>query len=170
MTPLLVSHLLAALVALPLGGYQLFRPTKGDPRHVLLGRVWVGLMLWVAITSYWIRDIRDGQLSLLHILSTVTLVTITLGVLSARRGNVAAHRGNMRGSWLGLCGAFIGAVAVPDRVIPTFVLTRPVDAALATVLLILLTVALVRLGAVLTRRPPLSVREPRTARSGGRRL
>lgn len=31
MTPLLVSHLLAALIALPLGGYQLFRPTKGVP-------------------------------------------------------------------------------------------------------------------------------------------
>lgn len=153
MTPLLLSHLVAALVALPLGGYQLFRPTKGDPQHVLLGRVWAGLMLWVAITSYWIRDIRDGEFSLLHILSTVTLVTVTLGVVSARRGNIAAHRGNMRGSWLGLCGAFIGAVAVPDRVIPTFVVTRPMDAALALVLLVGLTVALIRIGALLTREP-----------------
>lgn len=151
MSLLLLSHLLAALVALPLGGYQLFRPTKGDEQHVLLGRVWGGLMLWVAMTSYWIRDLREGQLSLLHILSTVTLVTVTLGVLQARRGNIAAHRGNMRGSWLGLCGAFIGAVAVPDRVIPTFVLTRPVDAALVLALLLGLTVALVRLGALLTR-------------------
>lgn len=153
MTPLLLSHLLAALVALPLGGYQLFRPTKGDPQHVLLGRVWAGLMLWVAITSYWIRDIRDGEFSLLHILSTVTLVTVTLGVLHARRGNIAAHKGNMRGSWLGLCGAFIGAVAVPDRVIPTFVVTRPVDATIAVLFIAGLTVLLVRVGALLTREP-----------------
>ena len=153
MTPLLLSHLLAALVALPLGGYQLFRPTKGDAQHVLLGRVWAGLMLWVAITSYWIRDIRDGEFSLLHVLSTVTLVTVTLGVVNARRGNIAAHKGNMRGSWLGLCGAFIGAVAVPDRVIPTFVMTRPLDATLAVLFLAGLTVLLVRVGALLAREP-----------------
>lgn len=153
MTPLLLSHLLAALVALPLGGYQLFRPTKGDAQHVLLGRVWAGLMLWVAITSYWIRDIRDGEFSLLHILSTVTLVTVTLGVVNARRGHIAAHKGNMRGSWLGLCGAFVGAVAVPDRVIPTFVMTRPLDATLAVLLIATLTVLLVRVGALLTREP-----------------
>ena len=125
MTPLLLSHLVAALVALPLGGYQLFRPTKGDPQHVLLGRVWAGLMLWVALSSYWVRDIREGELSLLHILSTVTLVTVTLGIVHARRGNIAAHKGNMLGSWLGMCGAFVGAVAVPDRVIRTFAVTRP---------------------------------------------
>lgn len=153
MTPLLLSHLIAALVALPLGGYQLFRPTKGDARHVLLGRVWSVLMLWVAITSYWIRDIRDGQFSLLHILSTVTLVTVTLGVVHARRGHIAAHKGNMRGSWLGLCGAFVGAVAVPDRLIPTFVVTRPLDALVATALLVGLTVLLVRVGAMLTAHP-----------------
>lgn len=151
MSPLLLSHLIAALIALPLGGYQLFRPTKGDPRHVLLGRVWGGLMLWVAITSYWIRDIRDGDLSLLHILSTVTLVTLILGVVQARRGNIATHRGLMRGSWLGLCGAFVGAVAVPDRVIPTFVITRPLDAFVVLLLLAGLTIALIRAGALLTR-------------------
>lgn len=148
MTPLLLSHLVAALVALPLGGHQLFRPTKGDAQHVLLGRVWGGLMLWVAITSFWIRDIRDGELSLLHILSTVTVITVTLGVVNARQGNIAAHKGNMRGSWLGLCGAFIGAVAVPDRVIPTFVVSRPLDALMATLLLIGTTALLIRAGAL----------------------
>lgn len=152
MTALLLSHLVAALVALPLGGYQLFRPTKGDARHVLLGRVWGSLMLWVAITSFWIRDIRDGEFSLLHILSTVTLVTVTLGIVHARRGNIPAHKGNMRGSWLGLCGAFIGAVAVPDRVIPTFVVTRPLDALVALLVLVVTTVALVRVGAALTQQ------------------
>ncbi|WP_434967234.1 DUF2306 domain-containing protein [Janibacter indicus] len=150
MTPLLLSHLVAALVALPLGGYQLFRPTKGDPQHVFLGRVWAGLMLWVAVSSYWIRDLREGQLSLLHILSTVTLVTVTLGIVQARRGNIAAHKGNMRGSWLGMCGAFVGAVAVPDRIIPTFVVTRPLEALVAVLVLALTTVLLIRAGALLT--------------------
>lgn len=152
MTPLLVSHLLAALIALPLGGYQVFRPTKGDPRHVLLGRLWAGLMVWVAVSSYWIRDLRDGEFSLLHILSTVTLVALTLGVVNARRGHITAHRGNMRGSWLGLCGAFIGAVAVPDRAIPTFVMTQPADAVVAIVLLVVTTMVLIRVGALIGDR------------------
>ena len=152
MTPLLVGHLLAALIALPLGGYQLFRPTKGDPRHVLLGRLWAVLMIWVAITSFWLRDLNPGEFSLLHILSVVTLVTVTLGVVMARRGNIPAHKGNMRGSWLGLCGAFIGAIAVPDRTIPTFVMSEPVDALVATLLLIGTTLLLIRVGALLTDR------------------
>lgn len=150
MSPLLLTHLVAALVALPLGAFQLFRPTKGDPQHVLLGRVWPGLMLWVALSSYAIREIRHGELSLLHILSTVTLVTVTLGVVNARRGNNTAHKANMRGSWLGLLGAFIGAVAVPDRVIPTFVMTRPVDAVIAVLVLAGITFLLIRLGALVT--------------------
>lgn len=154
MTPLLLSHLLAALVALPIGGYQLFRPTKGDARHVLLGRVWVVLMVWVAVSSYWIRDIRDGEFSLLHVLSTVTLVTLTLGVVAARRGNIAAHKGNMRGSWLGLCGAFIAAVAIPGRVLPTFALGHPGQAVVAITLVLALTWGLVRIGALLTQRCP----------------
>lgn len=152
MTPLLVSHLIAALIALPLGGYQLFRPTKGDPRHVLLGRLWAVLMVWVAITSFWLRDLNPGEFSLLHILSVVTLVTVTLGVVMARRGNLPAHKGNLRGSWLGLCGAFIGAVAVPDRTIPTFVMTQPVDAVVATLLLVGTTLLLIRVGTLLTDR------------------
>lgn len=150
MSPLLLTHLVAALVALPLGAHQLFRPTKGDPQHVLLGRVWAGLMLWVTLSSYAIREIRHGEFSLLHILSTVTLVTVTLGIVNARRGNITAHTANMRGSWLGLLGAFIGAVAVPDRVIPIFVMTRPVDAVVAVLLLPGTTVLLIRLGALVT--------------------
>lgn len=129
MWPLLIAtHALAASVALLLGAWQLFRPTKGDHLHGLAGRAWIVLIMYVAITSFWIRDIRDGQFSLLHVLSVVTIVTTSLGVFNAMSGNIAAHRGNMIGTWLGLVGAFIGAVAVPDRLIPTFVMTEPVGA------------------------------------------
>ena len=72
---LVATHAFAATVALVLGGVQLFLPTKGDRLHRHTGRVWVGLMVYVAVTSFWIRDIRAGQLSWLHVLSVVTLVT-----------------------------------------------------------------------------------------------
>ncbi len=125
---LIAVHAFVALVALPLGVYQLLRRRRGDRQHVRVGRAWVFAMGIVAVSSFAIRDLRPGQLSLLHVLSAVTLLTVTLGVVQARRGNIEAHRGMMRGSWLGLVGAFTGAVAVPDRMIPTFVVTEPMQA------------------------------------------
>jgi len=142
-TILLATHAFAASVALPLGAWQLFFSTKGDSRHRVAGRVWVVLMLYVALTSFWIKELRPGEFSLIHLLSVVTIVTLSLGIWSAWRGAIESHRGNMIGSWCGLLGAFIGAVAVPARHIPTFVVTEPVDAAAAAVLVVLTSAAIV---------------------------
>ncbi len=86
-TVLLVTHVAAALTSVGLGVVQLVR-RKGDARHRLLGRVWVVLLLWTAASSFWIRHLRDGAFSWLHVLSLVTLVTVTLGVVNIRRGAV----------------------------------------------------------------------------------
>lgn len=145
-TVLIATHAFAASVAIPLGGWQLFRPTKGDRQHCIVGRVWVVAMLYVAVTSFWIRDLRPGELSFLHILSVVTLVTVTMGIIAAWRGNIDLHRGNMRGSWLGLLGAFVGATVVPDRLIPRFVVTEPGQAAVAALLVAVTTVIVLYVG------------------------
>lgn len=150
---LIAAHAFVAVVALPLGVYQLLRRPRGDRVHRRVGRSWVAAMIFVAVSSFAIRDLRDGQLSLLHILSVVTLVTVTLGVVHARRGNVDAHRGMMRGSFFGLVGAFVGAVAVPDRTIPTFVLTEPLQALTALAAAALCAIAIVAAGS--TRMPAL---------------
>ncbi len=145
---LLATHAFAASVALPLGGWQLFFSTKGDHRHRFAGRVWVVLMLYVSFTSFWIKELEPGEFNLIHILAVVTIVTVSLGIWAAWRGNIQSHRGNMIGSWMGLCGAFIGAVAVPVRHIPTFVVTEPADAAVAALLVLLTTAAIVAVGGV----------------------
>ncbi len=59
---LLATHAFAASVALPLGGWQLFRSTKGSPVHRLVGRTWVVLMLYVSFTSFWIKELEPGEL------------------------------------------------------------------------------------------------------------
>jgi len=51
----------------------------------------------------------------------------------------------MRGSWFGLVGAFIGAVVVPDRRVPTFVVTDPLGALTAAGAIVILTAALIGL-------------------------
>ena len=78
-------------------------------------------------------------------LSVVTVVTVTLGLVSAVRGDVQHHRGNMTGSWIGLLFAFVFAVAIPDRHIPTFVVTEPMEALLAALSVVLTTVLVVAL-------------------------
>jgi len=140
---LTATHASTASVGLALGGYQLRRRVKGDRVHRNLGWVWVAAMGFVTTSSFAIRELRHGQLSLLHVLSVVTLVSLIIGVLAIRRGNVARHRGAMRGSWFGLIGAFIGAVAVPQRRIPTFAVTDPAGAALVVVTIFALTFGLI---------------------------
>lgn len=131
-TVLLVAHAGIALMCLLLGGYQLLRRRKGDPIHRVVGWGWVVGMLFVAASSFAIRDLRDGRLSLLHVLSVVTLISLVLGILAARRGDMRGHRASMIGSWLGLVGAFIAAAAVPERLVPTFAVTNPLGALTAS--------------------------------------
>ena len=155
-TPLLVSHVVAAVTGVLLGAHQVWRRPRGDTRHRVLGRVWVVVMLWTAVTSFWIRHLGDGAFSWLHVLSVVTLVTVTLGVVNARRGNIPAHRGNMVGSWLGAVGAMVAATAVPDRMVPTYAVAQPGGALAFALSVVLGTLVLVlagaRLAAVVDRR------------------
>lgn len=125
---LIAVHASTAVLCLGLGGYALLRRRKGDTVHRLVGWSWVAGMTFVATSSFAIRDLRDGRLSLLHVLSVVTLTALALGIRAARRHDRQAHRGNMLGSYLGLLGAFAGAVAVPGRLVPTFVVTEPLQA------------------------------------------
>lgn len=153
-TVLVATHAATAVVCLLLGGYQLVRRVKGDVAHRLAGWAWIAGMLFVATSSFAIRDLRSGQLSLLHVLSVVTLVALIGGIHAARRGNVRAHRGRMRGSFLGLVGAFIGAVAVPGRLIPTFAVTEPLGALAAAVAAVVLTAGLIVLAHAISGFPP----------------
>lgn len=161
MTVLIAAHASAALICLIVGAVQLFRRPRGDARHRWIGRFWVVAMMWVALSSFWIREIRDGRFSFLHVLSAVTLVTVGLGLVNARRirthpAALHHHRGNMIGSWLGLCGAFIFAVAIPHRHIPQFVIAEPVGALSAGLALVACSVAVVwaggRLAAMVDRQ------------------
>jgi uncharacterized membrane protein len=110
-------HLAGALAALGLGGYLLSRP-KGTPTHKALGRLWVGLMLIVSISSFWIADLRHGRFSAIHLLSVFTLTMLGYALWQIRRGNVRAHRFTMIGVFVGgLVGAGVGTLA-PGRLIP----------------------------------------------------
>ena len=72
-TPPIPLHALGAMLAIMLGAAQLSMK-KGGAVHMLLGRVWVGLMLVVAGSSFFIHEIRLwGAYSPIHLLSLWTI-------------------------------------------------------------------------------------------------
>jgi uncharacterized membrane protein len=90
--PQIPLHAFAAMAAFVLGIIQLTAP-KGTLPHRTLGWIWVMLMAIVAVSSFWIHQIRlVGPWSPIHLLSVFTLVTLPLGVWKAHRHEVADHR------------------------------------------------------------------------------
>ena len=88
-------HAFAAFAALAVGGAQLALP-KGNMRHRVVGYAWVALMLVIAISSFWIQQIRlIGPFSPIHLLSILVLVTAPLAAWYAHTHKVAAHRSAM---------------------------------------------------------------------------
>ena len=85
-------HAIMAMIAIILGGIQLSMK-KGGAIHKLLGRIWVGLMLIVAITSFFIHEIRLwGAYSPIHLLSLWTIFILGVGIYYARVGNIKRHK------------------------------------------------------------------------------
>src|SRR5258707_5602816 len=90
--PAIPLHAVAAMTAFVLGVVQFAAP-KGTLPHRTVGWIWVGLMAAVAVSSFWIHQIRlVGPWSPIHLLSIFTLVVLPLGVLMAHRHPVADHR------------------------------------------------------------------------------
>ena len=115
-------HLCAVLPALVLGVVQLATP-KGTRLHKDLGWFWVAAMAIAAISSFWILGLsKAGGFSVIHLLSLWTLVSLGCALWFIRRGNVRAHKRFMIGTFLGLAGAGLGALA-PGRTLYLFFFT-----------------------------------------------
>lgn len=113
---IIIVHALGAVTALILGTVQLLLP-KGSEPHRICGYIWISLMGLVALSSFWIHDIRHfGPFSAIHLLSIYTLFGVVSGLRDARRGHITAHRKTMRQIfWIALVGA--GAFTLlPGRV------------------------------------------------------
>lgn len=136
---LLASHVIAALFVLAIGPLQILRRRR-DRIHRSMGYVWVAAMYYVCVSSFWI--VTEGHFTWLHGLSAFTLVTVTLGLVSAVRGNIRSHLANMVGSYAGIAVAFVFAVAVPGRAIPRL-LADDASTAVYVAALVVLSVAVI---------------------------
>src|SRR6202158_3395647 len=90
--PPIPVHAFAAMAAFALGVVQLAAP-KGTLPHRTLGWIWVGLMMTVAGSSFWVHQIRlVGPWSPIHLLSILVLVTVPLAVWRAGQHRPHASR------------------------------------------------------------------------------
>ncbi|MEZ5960520.1 MAG: DUF2306 domain-containing protein [Hyphomonadaceae bacterium] len=107
-------HVATVAVALLLGPVQFVLP-KGTGLHRTFGWVWSVAMFSTAIATFFIREMRDGQFSPIHIFSVMTLLGVPMALWLARN-RVIAHARAMTGLYIGLLVAGLTAIA-PGRVI-----------------------------------------------------
>lgn len=111
-------HLFAAVAALALG-FSIMAFAKGTTAHRTLGWIYVVVMAVTAGSAFFIRQLNNGNLSLIHLLAGFTLVSLPILVLAARRGDVARHRNRAMGLFFGgllLAGLF---ACLPGRLLWT---------------------------------------------------
>ena len=122
LTPLLAAdpeirvHAVAAIAAFLLGLFQ-FASVKGARAHRVVGWLWVLLMTGVALSSLFVNTTCTfGPFSWIHLLTLVTLVTLPLAVLAARRHQVSRHATMMTSLFAGALVIAGGFTFVPGRI------------------------------------------------------
>ena len=108
-------HLTTAVLVLGLGSANLVL-AKGNFRHRVFGWAWLGAMLCVTVSSFWIRELNEGSFSWIHGLSVWTLVAMAAAIFSIRKGRVRSHASWMIGTMIGVAVAGAFALA-PGRFI-----------------------------------------------------
>lgn len=94
-------HVLTVIPAAFLGAYVL-ATRKGTPRHKVLGRIWMALMVMTAASTFFIHQIRLwGDFSPIHILSVVVILSCGMAVWQVRRGNIRAHKTALISAYVG---------------------------------------------------------------------
>ena len=115
-SPAIQLHAFAAMAAFALGIVQ-FASHKGSLPHRTIGWVWAALMFTVAISAFWIHELRVwGPWSPIHLLAIVTLITLPLGLWYAHTHNVRGHKATMISIFFGalvIAGLF---TFVPGRI------------------------------------------------------
>lgn len=110
-------HASSAMAAFAIGILQFAGP-KGTLPHRALGFLWLGLMLTVAITSFWISGHGPriaGPFGPIHLLSIFVLLMAPLALYWVRRRNIRGHAMTVIGMFIGGLVIAGGFTFVPGR-------------------------------------------------------
>jgi uncharacterized membrane protein len=116
-------HLGSLVPAFVIGSYLLLN-RKGTPAHRLLGKIYMGLMLFTAIITLFMEALVGpkflNHFGFLHLLSLFVLYTVPTAYRAIRVGNIKLHKRKMVGLYVGallVAGAF---TLSPGRLIHTW--------------------------------------------------
>ena len=111
-------HLGTLAPAFVLGTYLLIN-RKGTPAHQLLGKLYMGLMLFTATVTLFMEaqvgPILLNHFGYLHLLSLLVLRTVPLAYMAVRYGNIKAHKRHMIGMYIGALLLAGGFTLMPGR-------------------------------------------------------
>ncbi|MGI1679637.1 MAG: DUF2306 domain-containing protein [Cellvibrionaceae bacterium] len=98
-------HLWSGIAAVIIGTIVMLM-RKGTQKHRILGRIWVTLMLSLAISALFIK--ARGHFSMLHVFSVAVIIFLPAAIYAARKGKIKFHRYTMISVFSGLiiAGAF----------------------------------------------------------------
>lgn len=124
--PLAIQIHVATVIPAALIGPYMFWARKGTPVHRLMGKIWLGLMVVAAASSFFIHEINLLMgFSPIHLISAYVLVGAWLAYRSARQHRIGAHKRQVLGLYL---GGIVGAGAftlLPGRIMNKVVFTYP---------------------------------------------
>jgi len=146
---LIALHAFGAVVAVMVGAVVLRRRGKGGRVHRRLGTAWMVLMYWVVLSSFWIKQLHPGHFSWIHGLSLWTFLSLTMAYWAARTRRRDQHRAWVVGTYFGLVGAGVAAMAFPVRLAPQLLVHRP----LVFLAAVVVAAALTALGVQVAQRP-----------------
>ena len=120
---LAIVHLGSIVPAFLIGTFLLLN-RKGSPKHKLLGKIYMTLMLFTAITTLFMSAAIGpaflGHFGFIHIFSISVFYTVPSAYFAVQNGDIAKHKGNMIGLYFGgllIAGAFTFA---PGRLLHTW--------------------------------------------------
>lgn len=113
-------HLASVLPAFLIGTYLLINQ-KGTPRHRLLGKVYMSLMLFTALVTLLmaarVGPTFMGHFGYIHLLSVLVLYSVPAAYFAARRGDIKRHRLNMLALYIGGILIAGGFTFMPGRLL-----------------------------------------------------
>lgn len=124
--PLAIQVHVAAVIPAALLGPYMFWTRKGTSMHRLLGRIWLGLMVVAALSSFFIHtiDLFLG-FSPIHLLSAYVLYGSWTAIRAARAHRIREHRLNVIGMYIGGVVVAGGFTLLPGRLMHAVMFAWP---------------------------------------------
>lgn len=119
-------HLSTISPAFLIGAYLLLN-SKGTAMHRLLGKVYMGLMLFTALVTLFMAAEVGPTLfhhfGLIHVFSVYVLLAVPVAYWAVRRGHIKQHKRYMVGLYVGGILIAGGFTLVPGRLLHTWLFT-----------------------------------------------